>query len=267
MIRKTLELKQQGNGEYLFCASDQNLDRDNEKVMFSSWNTENFENLGAPILYGHDQKSLPIGSGKIIKDDVTKRLLVSIKFAGHQLAKDVNQLVDDRILLSLSVGFIPHQFTFDEEGHKIFTSVELLEISVVPCASNIRAVLLSKGFSGERLKALDKSIDIDLDAIEVPKNGKTKAQLEEIQKEVAKDLELCYVSPKGCYVNHETYDTAREVEIDLGCGIKAVKQVDNQGNIPLIDVGAGIKVSPEIDKKDIEKQKELDTLRKFGWRY
>jgi len=130
-----------------FVASKEVRDRQQEVVEVAGINLKNFK-LNPIILWAHDHSGLPIGKAtKITKSG--DELKVRIQFADasvYSFADTVFKLISGGYLNALSIGFQPDykQVVYDEKNNsRIFKSVELLEISVVPVPAN-QTALISK---------------------------------------------------------------------------------------------------------------------------
>lgn len=142
-ISATLERK----GEKIeFIASDETLDRQGEVIPIDSWDLRNFKK-NPVLLVNHDYKVQNIvGRAKNIRiadnGSGTKVLMFEPTFHGlTQLARDVEQMVRESILNTVSVGFMRKMP--DHDGDKQLN--ELMEISFVPVPANP---------SAERIKSL-----------------------------------------------------------------------------------------------------------------
>lgn len=112
------------------------VDRGNELMPKSCWDLKNFL-LNPILLFNHDY-SRPIG--RVLSVEATDEGLkitaqIGDPEAGHELTDDqkmVRSLAAQQVLKSLSVGFIPFEYSWDEKTETLtYENVELLEISVV----------------------------------------------------------------------------------------------------------------------------------------
>lgn len=132
-IRKTVD----------FVASTSGKDRNGDEIRQDGWILKNFRKN--PVhLWAHDSRGLPIG--KAIKTVMEKdRLIQRIQYvpvAGFDLPQVVFELVEAGTLRGISVGFLPLEFDFMENGGgRIFIRQELLETSTVPIPSNADALV------------------------------------------------------------------------------------------------------------------------------
>lgn len=154
-----------------FTASTEEVARDDDIVLASGWEIENFMK-NPVILWGHNYGEPPIGRGvdvrKIAATKTKKgRLEADIEFAGleqmHDLAETVYMLYRDGFLKAVSVGFIPKEYKqlTDEERTKldlprwgtVTSRAELLEISAVSVPADAGA-LVQNGIDPEHAAAL-----------------------------------------------------------------------------------------------------------------
>lgn len=135
-------IKSKKDDIYSILASTKNVDRDGEIIMPTAFkNLESYLRNNPVVLGFHDYHNFPIGkavSGKITDD----ALILDITFAETEKGKEAKYLYDNRFLNSFSVGFIPKTWDNDEEGRRVYTEVELLEVSAVPVPSNAAANII-----------------------------------------------------------------------------------------------------------------------------
>jgi HK97 family phage prohead protease len=106
--------------------------------------------------YGHNYRGnsvkFPIGTATVTKDVANRRLLFDITFTdATDDAKTVKQLVDEGVLRTCSVGFIPEKYNVmvNTETNMVvgreYVQQKLLEISVVSLPADPNAVRLAMG--------------------------------------------------------------------------------------------------------------------------
>jgi HK97 family phage prohead protease len=127
------------NDQLTFVASDETLDRGGEVIPIESWDLKNYSK-NPVLLVNHDyQVQNIVGKATNIRIE-DKKLLFDPVFHGiTQLAKEVEAMVKEGILDTVSVGFMPHGPEKDGESIKN----ELFEISFVPVPANPSASRLS----------------------------------------------------------------------------------------------------------------------------
>ena len=138
----TAVLKSKKDDIYTILASTKTVDRDGEIIMPTAFkNLESYLRNNPVILGFHDYHNFPIGkavSGSITDD----ALVLDIMFAETEKGKEAKYLFDNRFMNSFSVGFIPKTWDNDAEGRRVYTEVELLEVSAVPVPSNAAANII-----------------------------------------------------------------------------------------------------------------------------
>lgn len=136
-------IEKKGEGVYSFIASTSVIDRQGESIDQAGWELENYKK-NPVILWAHDYSKPPLGKSEVSVDG--QNLLTEITFASEEanpFAQQMRKLVDEGILNTLSVGFIPKE----RQGH-IITRAELLEISLVPVPANPEALALVRSMKG-----------------------------------------------------------------------------------------------------------------------
>lgn len=135
-----------------FIASTGSPDRMGDVIEQDGWQLRNYRKN--PVhLFAHNSTGLPIGTGLPIRVD-GDRLIQTVTYkpvTGFDLPQVIFELVDAGVLRGISVGFLPHEFSFIEGGNgRRFTKVELLETSTVPIPANPEALVSSKSFDVEQ---------------------------------------------------------------------------------------------------------------------
>jgi HK97 family phage prohead protease len=219
-IKKTAE-----KGVYEAWANKATIDRDNELILPNAYsNTNDFLRSNPVMFYDHawisyDAPSvgtLPIG--KVVSAQMVEKqgLKIKFEFASHEFAQIVRQLVDEGVLNTLSIGFVGLLFTDDpqemnnllvENGidlkgavpKRIFTKVELLEVSVVGIPSNRDAEIL-RNYEGEKRLAI-KNLLKNVESIVLSKSESnsevTKATVKQSEPKTAKEHMIQIISNKG----------------------------------------------------------------------
>lgn len=171
---KTMEgrLKKQA-GSYQIVASTKDEDRDREIILPTAFsNLKAYLKNNPVILFGHNHYNPPIA--KAVSGKITDNALVlDIVFAETEFGKEIKYLFDEGFMNSFSVGFIPKSWDVDSENRRVFTDVELLEVSAVPVPANAAATMLrSVSGKGIKLPELQKVYaDEEPKETEKPKNG------------------------------------------------------------------------------------------------
>jgi HK97 family phage prohead protease len=136
-----------------------------------------------PLLWQHDMRE-PIGIEKSLKED-GKGLIGTWQLADTQRGRDAHTLLKQGAVRSMSIGFIPHEFKFDDQGEtRILERIDLLENSVVSLPMNEQARVTS-------VKHLD-GLEMLLDALEnaAAKREKPNKNQEDAEPKSYSDLTL-----------------------------------------------------------------------------
>ena len=95
-----------------------------------------------PLLWQHDMRE-PIGIEKSLKED-GKGLLGTWQLVDTQRGQDAYKLLKAGAVRSMSIGYIPSEFAFEDEGDtRVLNKVDLLENSVVSLPMNEQAQVQS----------------------------------------------------------------------------------------------------------------------------
>lgn len=163
------------------------------------------------LLWGHDHDQ-PIGTSRVRRDEATRRLLVSPRFAGEEQAnptgEKVRRMVRDGFLNAVSISFLPEKIKFrhetsEEEWAKenagdarlIVTKSDLLEISIVSVPANPDAIRMAASL-GLELPGFDSGWGCGVDHDEImgrvmlAVDEKLKGIVEELKTEIRTDLAL-----------------------------------------------------------------------------
>lgn len=141
---------------YQAWASTGAVDRHGEIVAPRSFaNLSDYVAKNPVIFYDHawatwdapSPGSLPIGkaiSARVVRREAgdAEGLRLSWVFSELPFAQDVKYLVDVGVLNSMSIGFRPLKWDHDEDGRRVYTQVELLEVSVVGIPANQEAEII-----------------------------------------------------------------------------------------------------------------------------
>lgn len=128
-------------------ASDETIDSYGEVIDAKSWQLERFRSAGAPVLFAHDSRSLPIGVAESVEVR-DGRLIAKIRFASAEanpVADQAWRLAKEGILRGVSVGFVPGRERVEKRNGLDVTVLydsELREISLTPVQANPGAKVL-----------------------------------------------------------------------------------------------------------------------------
>jgi hypothetical protein len=140
-----IEKSDEAKNTFNFIISSETQDRYGDVVELDGWDFENFFKSGpGPVLFAHRSGDLPVGTSPKIwaEDGLLKAQVDFVSRDIFPMAGVVRDMVAERVLKSASVGFMPLEWTFDEEiGGFRFKRQELLEFSIVPIPANPDAVI------------------------------------------------------------------------------------------------------------------------------
>lgn len=144
--------------------STPSVDRYDEIVDANTWQLDNFKS-NPVILWAHnlgfDKDQPPIGKATSVEVRDGK-LMFDIQFdLKDSFAADIFRKYKEKFLNAFSVGFIPHAYGEDDEGHLILMNNELLELSAVPVPANPEALqaLRQRSFASRSWKSMLKDAE------------------------------------------------------------------------------------------------------------
>lgn len=146
MSKKYIEARlRKGEKKVEFIATDETLDRASEVIPIDSWDLKNYSK-NPVLLVNHDYKVQNIvGRAEDLHfENINGRMAMVFTPSFHkitQLSKEVEMMVKEEVLSTVSVGFLQKQPTADGDKQ----TNELMEISFVPVPANP---------SAERIKSL-----------------------------------------------------------------------------------------------------------------
>ena len=151
-------------------ASTEALDRDGDRILSTAWEGTLTKFKSNPVLgWAHRYDIPPIGKITDIGTD-GRGLRFRAEFANTPFATEIWELYRDGFLNAFSVGFIPGVWVpndSDGDGEatngngKIFTTVELLEVSAVMIPSNPTS-LVERGVPVIQFKSIDNFTQLAL---------------------------------------------------------------------------------------------------------
>lgn len=148
MLQKLKGLLERRDGEVIGIASTADPDRDNDIIDQNGWDLKNF--LANPVILAHhNYHNFPIGKAIDIGVEQGKLMFKMVFSQATEEAKQAYQLVQEGILNTFSVGYIPREF--DPQNQNITRKAELLEISLVAVPANPKAVVYAKSFTDNDL--------------------------------------------------------------------------------------------------------------------
>lgn len=138
VVTKDYEITSNENGS-TFKITEEKPDREQDIVFAKGLDITNY--LKNPVvLWGHDSSELPIGKCVNI-EQVEDGWIATVEFVSEDVpyigakAEAIRRLIKDGFLSAVSIGFIPTEWDFNEEGGLNILKSELTEFSVVsvPC--------------------------------------------------------------------------------------------------------------------------------------
>lgn len=179
MLQKLKGLLERRDGEVIGIASTADPDRDNDIIDQNGWDLKNF--LANPVILAHhNYHNFPIGKAIDIGVEQGKLMFKMVFSQATEEAKQAYQLVQEGILNTFSVGYIPREF--DPQNQNITRKAELLEISLVAVPANPKAVVYAKSFVDNDLAVrlckewlLDEKLKSEVEAIEQKEAEETNA--------------------------------------------------------------------------------------------
>ena len=148
------------------------IDRDKELIKGDAWDLTSFRK-NPVLMLSHDYRQPPIG--RVLWTKTSKEgLRFKAQFAKTQLADEIYGLYKDGIMKAFSVGFIPKKWEDipEEKGNnekpkRIYTDVELLEISCVSVPSCPDALIDAYSNGKIKTKALGEEIEKIIELVDV----------------------------------------------------------------------------------------------------
>lgn len=135
------------DGSFTAVASSPRVDRHGESVDQKGWDLKNFKK-NPVLLWAHDHTIPAIGVAKRVWISDGKLMFKGVWQEVTDMGKAAKKLVEDGIINSFSVGFLP-----SEMDGNTYTKQELLEISLVNVPANPDAMMLAyKSLKEEGLK-------------------------------------------------------------------------------------------------------------------
>jgi HK97 family phage prohead protease len=116
-----------------------------EEIVEQVWDLRRYQ-TNPVVLFAHDSHELPIGRAENVRVEggALRARIVFASAAANPKADGVWQLVKERMVSGVSVGFVPRQLRKEMRGGKEITVLsenELYEISIVPVPANPDAAI------------------------------------------------------------------------------------------------------------------------------
>ncbi|HEX7123609.1 MAG TPA: HK97 family phage prohead protease [Gemmatimonadaceae bacterium] len=129
-----------------FVISTAAVDRDRDVIAVDGWDLAAYRR-NPVVLWAHSRRDLPIGRALDVHIDGSS-LVSRAEFASADLnpfAGQVYRMLRAGFLNAVSVGFVPQEWTWDEQrGGVNFLRQELVEFSVVPVPANPEALMIGR---------------------------------------------------------------------------------------------------------------------------
>lgn len=134
-------LKAEGTGRtFRAIASTNAVDRHGDVIEQTGWDLTAYK-ANPIICWNHNYESLPVGRATYVGVE-RGQLVVEFKLADTRWASQVRDLIDQGVLNSVSVGFLPQQWEPLGSGWGVrHIRQELLEICLVNIPANAEALL------------------------------------------------------------------------------------------------------------------------------
>lgn len=183
------QIIEKADGEFTAIASTEAKDRHGEIVKANGWDLKNYKQ-NPILLFMHDHTK-PIGKATKIWVENTgksaKLMFKGVLSSATDEARAARQLMNEGILNSFSVGFMPMEM----EGNEI-TKSELHEISLVSVPANAEARLVAQksletaGFSDDLIKSFMPEDDTDI-----------RKEIDGLKEEIKSVRDLAETAVKG----------------------------------------------------------------------
>lgn len=225
-----------------FIASDETLDRQGEVIPIESWDLKNFKK-NPVLIVNHDYKVQNIvGRAKNLRMDGKTLVFEPMFHELTQLAKEVKAMVEEGMLNTVSVGFMP--IWPKKDGEKVKN--ELLEISFVPVPANPSASRISKALEDQAEKGIEPEAEDQI-----------KSFLEESEEPAEEEKEVKAISDKT------GYDQVKEAETVLVAGSFLKELIDDSEKLKILTGSSNEKSKGRASKK-AQAPREVRILRSLA---
>ncbi len=247
----------------LFVASDETVDRVNERLIAKGCNTGNYNKTGKPFLWCHNRRedNPPIGRGvwaKIIDNElkILTEFYVDKGNAWSDFSKTIYEMYRDDFMQAVSVGYIPNdrrdptkeELKLAPELRLITEEWELLEHSAVPVPANPNAV--QQKILSEKMQEVKEAMNdnrILIPSICVKDFGFEEEKKEE-PKEEPKEKEIPMEGAEG-----ESHEKEAKIEAE---------EEKDYDLIAVYDITTGEEIGvAKIPKKEVVETKEKPAIR------
>ncbi|KAB8122226.1 hypothetical protein D3W54_16075 (plasmid) [Komagataeibacter medellinensis] len=162
VITKDYEILSSENGSTFTITTDAS-DREYDSISADGLDITNY--LKNPVvLWGHDASQLPIGKCVNI-EQVQNGWQATVEFvpgdypAIGDKAEAIRRSIKDGFLSAVSIGFIPLEWDFNEEGGLNITKSELTEFSIVSIPCNPQALVVQRTLNTEEQPLVPEQVE------------------------------------------------------------------------------------------------------------
>lgn len=117
-----------------YCSTFGNVDHGNDVIARGAFDATLRSGRKVRFLFGHDSRQI-VGTTQALHVD-EKGLFGRFKISQTSLGRDIHTLLKDEAIDSFSIGYVPHEFEFDDQETRILKEIELLEVSLVAIPMN-----------------------------------------------------------------------------------------------------------------------------------
>ena len=241
-----------------FIGTTEVPDRDGEVIRAEAWQVDRYTK-NPVVQWAHQYDKPPIGRTLSIRQNKKKETIFEIEFVEketYEFADTIYKLCKGGFLNATSVGFIPIEYEKgkkESDATRVFTKVELLEISIVPVPSNPEALITARNEGVITTK--------EFEFVTLPvehKQNKDKTPQVEIKDEIDYLNSLCDKNT----LNPENVESAKALITKLmRLTGSDIPDEDTKGAAPIKRLAR--KVVKAIDEHHMAHNKCNDTVMKY----
>jgi len=198
----------QEDGSFEAVISGIKTDRYGDTINPDGWDIKNFKK-NPVLLWAHDHYTPTVGRATKVWVE-GKNLMMKGEFAPTPFAQELKMLAEQGFLKAFSVGFMPKDYKFNDNGVD-FLAQELLEVSFVNVPAYAEALM--KGM--EKYKTFKKGIDGTRNWTGIVNELDGRNELFE-EKEKCVKIEEKVEDEKVVFTKKEFEDFKKELEIKAG---------------------------------------------------
>lgn len=153
---ENIELKADGNDFSIsgYGAIFNNVDRGNDIILKDAFG--DLSSKSVKMLWQHNPNEVIGKWDDITVDDIG--LKVSGYFADTQKGNEIKQLVKEKCIDGLSIGYRTLDYSYDEHDRRLLKNIELWEVSLVTFPMNESALVDSKAISEMTIRELENHL-------------------------------------------------------------------------------------------------------------